>query len=238
MRRHVVTLAGLSLLLTALALGGPVALAGVNPGYTFTRTPDHGKPGTVIHFEGTGCEYQGKPYQGVWIFLRYDRDGNKPPRAAQKYDIANDGSFSGDVTVPKDAPAGHYVLTAQCYASDMAFAVGDLDFTVDGSPPSPKPTRTASPTPQPTLRPTPSRTPTPRPSATRTLSPSPTASRTSSRALASPSPLLASPSPTAIASARLGDSHNGPPPALLAAAAVLIAANGLGLRAAGRRSRR
>ena len=219
---------GIGSLLSGLALTtlAPAALASpsqANPGYTFVRTPSHGKPGTVIHSEGTGCEYEGKPYDFAAVYLHQP---GQDTLAQERYDIADDGSFSGDLTVPADARAGKYLLSAECYASDMAFVVADTYFTVDG-PPSPSPTPTT-----PSPRPTPSRTPTLRPSTTRTPSPRPTPSRTTARALPSPTPPVVAPSPSSVASSQPADPPRNPSALLVMAAVALIAANGLGIRAA------
>lgn len=231
-----------TLALTALTSSAAV-VAAADPAYTFTRTPSHGKPGTVIHVEGSGCEYEGQPYEYAAVYLYFRGDPDPPSaRAMARYDIADDGSFAGDLTVPDGSPAGRYLLSADCYASDMAYGVGDSDFTVDGAKPKPTPTHTATPTPTSTrppttasTRPTPSRTPAPTPSATRTASARPmTPAPTTTHAVAAPTRVLAAPVPSPVASDDPTEPQRLPSLVVLAAFA-LIAADGLGLRAALRR---
>ncbi len=195
-RRHASLFAALAFGLLFLATAFPASAQEANPGYTFTYTPSHGKPGTVIHVEGTGCHYEGKPYEYAAVYLYYRGDPDETTaRARERYAIADDGSFSGDLTVPTDAPAGKYILSADCYASDMAFAVADTDFIVDG--PSPTPTRSPSPRASPTPTSTPTPKPTPRHSPSRSPSATPSASHHPTPRVTTPpvtaSPVLASP---------------------------------------------
>ncbi len=175
-QRHASLLAALAFGLLLLANALPASAQEANSGYTFTYTPSHGNPGTVISVAGTGCHYEGKPYEYAKVYLfRRENNGEVTGEAQARYVIADDGSFSGDLTVPEHARPGKDLLTAECYASDMAFVVADSDFTVDG--PVPTPTRSPSPRPSPTPTSTPPPKPTPQHSPSRSPSAMPSASR-------------------------------------------------------------
>ncbi len=187
--RHSILFAALALGLLISATALPASAQEANPGYTFTRTPSHGKPGTVIHVEGTGCHYEAKPYESARVALYFrEKNGEVTNEAEATYAIADDGSFSGDLTVPDAARPGKDILTANCYAADMVFPLGDFDFTVDGAPPSPSPTPPPSPTPtsSPPPKPTPQHSPSRSPSATPSPRHRPTLSVTSSPVAAFP----------------------------------------------------
>ena len=163
----------LALASTALAQSDPYN------GRTFTRTPAVGPPGTVIHVSGTGCSYQGKPYDNAYVTL-IGSTFNGPD---DQYPIKADGTWLGDYTVPMNASFGDYKLTSNCQAADMVFVGPSQPFTV-GYPPTPKPTVAAPPTHPPTPRPThvsspapsPVATPSPNPVALATDLPTPTPS--------------------------------------------------------------
>ena len=196
-----------------LSLLASTALAQSDPynGRTFTRTPAVGPPGTVIHVSGTGCSYQGQPYQYAHAGLV--RRGYSGPYL--QYPIKADGSWSGDYVVPSGTPFGDYTLAADCQAADMVFVVPSQPFTV-GYAPSPMSTATPRPTRPPTPRPTQTLLASPSPAAT--PSPSPVALATSVPAPTMP-PELGKPSTVPISprSSALG-------PTFLIIAAVLACA--------------
>ena len=157
----------LACLLSLLATGPAAAQTDPYNGRTFSRNPAIGPPGSVIHVSGTGCSYQGKPYDNADVMLI-----SKPFEGPDDlYPIKADGSWQGDYTVPMNAPFGSYTLAAGCQAADMSFVVPSQPFTV-GYPPSPKPTNTPRPTRPPAP---PTRAPSPTPSAVATPSPNPVA---------------------------------------------------------------
>lgn len=118
---------------------------------TFERSPSFGPPSTVISVSGTGCIESGKPYTEarVWLSRRGDQAGD-PYDTSENYAIRPDGTWSGELRVPMEAPEGRYVLDASCRADDMVFRSGEADFYVGesipiSSPPSPAPSVTTAP---------------------------------------------------------------------------------------------
>jgi cell division septation protein DedD len=194
--------------------GAGAALAQGDPynGRTFARTPDQGPPGIVIKVSGTGCIYQGQPYEEAEVRI-VNRNFDTP---FEHYPIQADGTWGGDFVIPLAAPPGDYTFHTICRASDMVFGVPDLPFKViNPNSPSPSPSSTPSPSPRPKPKPKPS--PSPSPSvvaATPSPSPSPSPQQTKS-------PEAAPASET---------SHRSAAP-ILAALAILLAA-ALALRGA------
>lgn len=196
-------------------------------GRTMTRTPDHGKPGTVIDVTGTGCEENGKPYGSASLTVFYKADPQRSNNTATT-PVRDDGTFEGTVAVPADAPPGAYVVSVDCLASDMAHQVGREPFTVDGPSSTPTPTPSRSPSPPPHRSPTPTPTPsathhaTPTPSRT----PSPSPSRSAKPSASVPAATAHVTATPVAADAPTRDGGRG---AAAVAALALLAANVTGL---------
>jgi hypothetical protein len=223
LRGATVTTAGL--LLAGAALGLSAASATTTAGgRSMTRSPSHGRPGTVVSIDGKGCIEGDHPYETASLSVYYRADPNV--RAVSVVDVQPDGTFHGTVKVPPNGPPGHWVVSATCRAADMLFPVGEAPFTVDGPPPSPTPSPSPTrPTPA-TSTPAPSRPPTasPRPRPTRPTAATPTATTTPtpsrSYAVGLPSPSAALPTASSGGGGRAG---------AVAVAVALILAVGVGL---------
>ena len=115
--------------------------------FTFERSPAEGPRGTVIKVSGTGCIEGGKPYQQAHIHF-YRRAGQEGGGfdTFQDYPIRSDGTWSGDLVVPQEAPPGNYGIGVTCEADDMSFPVGEADFVVNSDPPIPPPSTTTTTT--------------------------------------------------------------------------------------------
>lgn len=220
-------LAPVAALAIMLAVGAAWAQYGDR---TMTRTPDHGKPGTVITITGTGCIEDGKPYDSALLMVSYKGD----PRRSENYTdvpVHDDGTFEGKVAVPDDAPPGDYVVSVDCSADDMVHQVGREPFTVDGTSPSPTPS--ATPPSHPNRMPTPSRTHNP------TSSPSPRVATSPSRSathVAAPPTRRADVTTTPIAAD--GPTSGSGRGAIAFAAAALLVADVAGLIRVNTRPRR
>lgn len=224
----------------AAALTAPWTLAWASAQErTFTRSRSRGEPGTVIAVAGTGCAEGGQPYEKAVVRLYYRGDPEfSPERAKGTYRIEDDGTFDGTLTVPRTAPPGRYLLTATCFAADMAFPLGDSDFTGDSPVPTITPTVTPAPT-SPTSR-APTRTVSASPTRQQTTRPAPSRAVRPSRS-ARPSPSVTSqfPSPATTAPVALPPiAYDGPreqrTPAV-AVAFVLLLVNAAGVAKATRR---
>jgi hypothetical protein len=114
----------------------------------FTRSPAQGPPGTVIAMQGSGCQEEpGRPYDSVLVTLRSGQPGQ--PEASEQFPVAGDGTWSGQIVVPRRALAGPWHLRASCMASDMLIVPPHVEpFQVVTSSPSPAPRATASTRPQ------------------------------------------------------------------------------------------
>lgn len=119
--------------LTTAALLTPTPVRADTPGQagvTFTRSPDHGAPGSVIEVSGTGCKLDGRAME--YAAVDADRDTEPYANFGEDYPISPDGSWSGQLFVPADVPPGAYVMSMACVASDMLLDGGTHSFTVDG----------------------------------------------------------------------------------------------------------
>ena len=202
----------LACLLSLLATGPAAAQSDPYNGRTFSRTPAEGPPGTIIHVSGTGCIYQGKPYDNAYVDL-FNHSFSGPDVA---YSIGSDGSWGGTFTVPLNTPFDTYTLSAYCQAADMQFTSGQLTFVV-GYPPPPKPTATATPRHSPTPQPT--HTPSPTPPVAVAVTPSPSPVSLTTRPAAPPPSNIGKPNTSPIS--RRGSILG---PAFLIIAAVLVCA--------------
>jgi hypothetical protein len=139
--RNRVALAFAAAILSATAIIGPAVSAQAVPPddtYEISGTPAVVRPGGVITFTGT-CwmneDLGATTHVNVSGFL-------KPPAPEVPYDFRVfdiavdpvDGSFSGRLPVPSDAPEGEYALTSQCITQDQVPGNGRDDFTVAGEP--------------------------------------------------------------------------------------------------------
>jgi hypothetical protein len=227
MLRKSVWFAAAGLLFAPGLFGAGAALAQGDPynGRTFSRSPDQGPPGIVIKVSGTGCIYQGQPYEHAHVyFYRVAQSESEAFGKRQDYAIYADGTWGGDLGVPLEAPFGDYILHASCIASDMVFDAGELPFKVnDPNSPSPSPLLSPSPNPSPSPRSKPKLSPKPSPSVVAVASPFP-----------SPSPQQTK-SPEAAPASET--SHRSAAPILAALAILLAATLGLGGALIARRRR-
>ena len=158
MRSHAITTTKTRLLLTAgaaaitiAALAGPATATPQMPPddtYTIVGTPTIVRPGGTITFTGT-CwmnKYLGATTDVTIIGSRVATRDESP---FGFYILTltvdpKDGSYSGRITVPADAPPDDYTLGGQCITQDQVPGVGRMLFVVAGDPlPT---TTTSSPT--------------------------------------------------------------------------------------------
>jgi len=124
-------------LAVVLTLASYTALAQPS-GRTLTRTPAQGSPGTSIALSGTGCFFPGRPAESVFARLA-SRAGTTggPFDTSAEFPVKPDGTWSGQIVVPPDAPAGEYSLSASCVEGDALLSPEESDFRVLPGPPSP-----------------------------------------------------------------------------------------------------
>lgn len=135
------TVAGLLLVTWAQSVSGQT---GDSPA-TFSRSPAEGVAGITVSVSGTGCLLDGRPAQ--FNHLLFDRtDGGIEGAFHTSVDVPvqPDGTWSGQLRVPPDAPAGSYNLTSTCQASDMVWGSVNSDFRVLAGPPITVPTTTTT----------------------------------------------------------------------------------------------
>jgi hypothetical protein len=107
---------------------------------TISRSPTRGGPGTVIKVSGTGCASPDRV--SVRLYAKVDSTG-RPSDTSQTFQPRPDGTWSGQITVPADAPAGDYGLDATCFYQDTAFVPSaSTTFTVTGAKGSSRTTTT------------------------------------------------------------------------------------------------
>jgi hypothetical protein len=84
----------------------------------FAFTPEAGPPGTTIQVSGN-CP-AGGPGSGSFVRIAriVDAPGEEPFDAAISPALASDGSFTGNLQVPDDAPPDRYTLGAECNEGD------------------------------------------------------------------------------------------------------------------------
>jgi hypothetical protein len=184
-------LATLPILLLVVVLIVPfVPASASSPALAAPSTADIG---STIKVSGTGFP------SGQRIEFAFDSEILPKARAKAR----GDGTFSTQVTLPKDAAEGRHQLSAvgslrsaQGASADAESNVlAEVTIEVLDDEPTPTPAPTATPTPKPTPTPAPTPTPTPKPTASPTAAP--TASPTPS-----PTPVpSATAAPTAAASA-------------------------------------
>ena len=127
--------------LATATLIGPAASAQTVPPddtYEITGIPSVVRPGGTITF--TGICWMNK-YLGATTHVNV-RGYLKPPAPEAPFGFRErgfvvdrvDGSFSGRIAVPSDAPEGEYSLTSQCITEDQVPGGGRTTFVVEGDP--------------------------------------------------------------------------------------------------------
>lgn len=109
----------------ALGWGSVAALGQQQPERTISRTPTEGPPGTVIELSGTGCLLYGRATERVGIFM-YSREFD----TSTTFPVASDGTWSGSLAVPAQAPPGNYRIRASCIEQDQVLPGVETDFRV------------------------------------------------------------------------------------------------------------
>ncbi|MBI2710295.1 MAG: hypothetical protein HYX34_11460 [Actinobacteria bacterium] len=132
----------------ALVVAAPPVAAVVRPQVSDTTStlnisPDSGPPGTAISVSGS-CVFRGVPSERAYIrghhvTVRFD--------FYQYIPVASDGTYSGELMVPVDAPTGAYHISLSCLRADTVFGDAQQPFTVTpGIGPSTTTTTTATTT--------------------------------------------------------------------------------------------
>ncbi len=140
-RNRLLFVAGASALVAAV-LAGPAASAPAVPPddtYEISGAPSVVRPGGTITFTGT-CwmnRYLGATthvnVRGALIGI----EGVGQPFGFKISGVVvdpRDGSYSGRLAVPGDAPQGNYTLGGQCITQDQVPGDGQDTFTVEGDP--------------------------------------------------------------------------------------------------------
>lgn len=95
---------------------------------------ESGPPGISIGLSGT-CWWLGIPNEAAFIRLaRIVTDGELPFDTSIELPVRSNGSFSGQLVVPVEAPQGEYTLSLNCRTEDQFTAFFDTTFTVAGDP--------------------------------------------------------------------------------------------------------
>jgi LPXTG-motif cell wall-anchored protein len=117
---------------------------------SFSFHPSEAKRGDLIYFTGS-CLWGGSA-NGVDMFVAAGpvRDLNYEG-FFRHVTPAADGTVSGTLRVPEDAPAAAYIVSGTCFAGDQGFAETDGPFRVVGPPLITSPSPTTTPTPKASL---------------------------------------------------------------------------------------
>ena len=96
----------------AAATGRAAHQSGGEAGPAFTSTPAEGVTGTAIEVAGAGCVLPGTDVPGDGVVVTLEHDG--AVFADDTLEVADDGSWSGSLTVPAGAPVDDYRVKAVC----------------------------------------------------------------------------------------------------------------------------
>lgn len=134
-------------ILALLGLGSAAVVGAQDGGPTFVYSPTSGAPGTRIQLSGT-CPF-GAGGRGDAAFVRLARvvsAGETPFDTSVTMPVREDGTFSGELVVPADAPPDEYELRMNCIAGDQTFGDQERPFQVLPGTGSSTTTTVSSPT--------------------------------------------------------------------------------------------